>query len=177
MLGLCLATASAARHGVWLLCLLVVLAAGRPGAIASNDTVQPRGRVGRAALVGLVAAVVALPIVLARGEAVLGQPPTVVTAVSAKAEDRVVLAPAPLSEALAVEGVRVWATNPLDAFTHRDQAAYLDFLDGSEDAAPAVRAVDVVVARDSSPQAALMKSDDAFLEEACGPGWTCYLRR
>ena len=176
-LGLCLATASAARHGVWLLCLLVVLAAGRPGALAQDEPDPASPWRWRAVVVGALATVVALPIVLARGEAVLGQPPAVVAAVSASAGDRVVLAPAPLSEALAVAGVRVWVTNPLDAFTHRDQAAYLDFLDGSAGAARAVQAVDVVVARASSAQAELVEGDDAFREVACGPGWTCFVRQ
>ncbi|KRE94610.1 hypothetical protein ASG76_09330 [Nocardioides sp. Soil774] len=177
VLGLCVATASAARHGIWLVCVLAVLAAGRPDNGAPERADRSRHQFGSAVVVGIVAFAVALPVVLARGEAVLGQPSAVVRTVVATAGDDVVLAPTPLSETLAVEGVRLWAANPLDAFTHRDQAAYLDFLDGSAGARSAVDAVDVVVAREDSPQAALVEDDAAFSATDCGAGWTCFVRR
>ena len=121
--------------------------------------------------------VVAVPVTLTRGDAVLGAPPEVVDRVADVADGGVVLAPAPLSESLAVAGVRLWAGNPLDAFTHKDQAAYLDFLDGSPGARVAIAAAAVVVAREGSLQAALVLDDPDFEQVPCEDDWTCFVRR
>lgn len=175
VLGLCAATVSSARHGVWLLCLLVVLAVPRSFPLAESKPDRAGGLL--AAACGVIALVVALPIALTRGDSVLGAPPAVVSDVARVAQDRVVLAPAPLSESLAVAGVTLWVSNPLDAFTHPDQAAYLDFLDGTTGAGPAVAAADVVVAREGSRQASLMSGEPGFATAACGDDWVCWVRR
>ena len=183
VLGLCLATASAARHGTWLLMLLVVLAgSGRAEGERAKEGRAAEGRADRhparlAVLAVGIPLAVALPIVVVRGDAVLGAPPEVVAEVARVAGDGVVLAPAPLSESLAVAGVMLWAGNPLDAFSHPVQAAYLDFLDGDAGAAVAVAGSDVVVAQEGSAQADLMSGDPAFEPRACGETWTCYVRR
>lgn len=173
-LGLCIATTSAARHGVWLLLVLAVIASGRPQR-AAPSTVDRSVRRG-ALLAAAVAAVVALPVLVSRGESVLGASPAVVDSVADVAGGAVVLAPAPLSEALAVSGVVLWAGNPLDAFDHDVQAAYLDFLDARPEAQPAIDASGVVVVRDGSPQEGLVEGDAFFEAVPCGAGWTCYVR-
>ena len=57
--------------------------------------------------------------------------PDLTASVKAVAQGRVVLADEPLVESLAAEGVRIWLSNPIDAFDQTDQAAYLDFVSGS----------------------------------------------
>ncbi|HEX5916518.1 MAG TPA: hypothetical protein VFY76_01635 [Nocardioides sp.] len=178
VIGLCVATASAARHGTWLLLLLVVLS----GSAVSSNGRTIRDRRGLPSLrtttiFGGIALAVALPVVVVRGDAVLGAPPDVVAGVAETAGRRVVLAPAPLSESLAVEGVTLWAGNPLDAFSHPVQAGYLDFLDGGVGAADAVRESDVVVAEEGSAQAELMSGFPEFEPRRCAEGWVCYIRR
>lgn len=179
VLGLCLATASAARHGVWLLFVLAVVCAKRP---ADPREGAPRGwnetlRSSSVVPLATVALVVAIPVAAVRGDTVLGAQPDVVAAVARVAADGVVLAPAPLSESLAVAGVRLWAGNPLDAFAHKDQAAYLDFLDGRSGAQYAVEKVDVVVARDGSLQAAIVADDPEFVANPCAEDWICFVRQ
>jgi hypothetical protein len=182
LVGLAVATASAARHGVWLLFLLVVVAAGRSDRL---DTLESRrlrqGASAGAGVVAAVATVVALPLAASRGEAVLGAQPEVVAHVaqvarSTRGDEAVVLAPAPLSEALAVAGVRLWAGNPLDAFDHSDQAAYLDFLTGRAGLLRAVDGSDVVVTVASSPTDDVVAGIDGWSEVECPDGWTCRVR-
>jgi hypothetical protein len=182
--GLCLATASAARHGVWLLFLLVVLAprpaTGEQGPKPAGVAMAPRSLLAGA--VGCVAAalVVSLPLAAARGTSVLGAEPVVVDQVARVAgsvgDEAVVLAPSPLAEALAVAGVRLWAGNPLDAFRTPDQAAYLDFLDGRGSASRAVESSNVVVVREGSPPESVVADDPAFTPRDCGGDWLCYVR-
>lgn len=180
VLGLAAATASAARHGVWLLCLLVVLL---PAARSGPGPESPRApdealrlQRGGAGPIATLLAVVVAAVVIVRGD-VHRADGDVVEAVAAVAGDDVVLAPSPLVEALALEGVTVWAGNPLDAFAPEDQAAYLDFLAGQDGMASAVDASDVVVLPAGSRRAQLLVGDGPFEPRPCGPGWTCLVRR
>lgn len=177
VLGLCLATASAARHGVWLLFVLAVLSAGRREGAGESLRGPARNTDARSAVaLAALAMVVAVPVAALRGDGVLGASPDVVARVMEVAADGVVLAPAPLSESLASVGVRLWATNPLDAFTHEDQATYLDFLGGTSGARAAIDQSDVVVAREGSRQAALVADDPAFEPQPCAGDWICFVR-
>lgn len=170
--GLVVATASAARHGVWLLFLLVALTAGR-GAPAEGPR---RNSWAMPLMVASLATVVAVPVAVLRGDEVLGASPDEVAAIAEVAGDRVVLAPAPLSESLAAAGVRLWAGNPLDAFRHEDQAAYLDFLSGRTGMARAVTASDLVVTRSGSAADDVVAGLPGLRSVSCPSGWTCRVR-
>lgn len=131
--GLALATASAARHGIWLLLFLAPVAAVPPGrrrpADVGDRSSTPAGR-RRAGPV--LVALVGLGLVAAqlahRSEAL--QPPgtSLVAAVHRAAGTTPVLATEPEAETFAQAGIRVWAANPVDAFTRPVQRDFLDFL-------------------------------------------------
>lgn len=97
------------------------------------------------------------------------------SAVARVAGDGVVLAEEPLVEWLAFNGVRMWVSNPIDAFRPRDQAAYLDFLAAGPDATVAVSKVDVVV-QAQSPAAALVGRDPGLAPVQSVDGWVIYRR-
>jgi len=179
VIGLVVATLDSARHGIWLLCLLLALAGRRPAdAAPEGPVVSARAPL---ALTAVAVAAVAVPLVLARGDAMAGADPSVVAAVAERAGDAVVLAPAPLVESLAVAGVTVWAGNPLDAFDRPVQEAYLDFLAGRAGMRLAIDASDVVVTEDGTVEAerveAVLAAAGAFRATSCGEGWTCHVRR
>lgn len=173
--GLCLATADAARHGVWLLLLLTVLVAPDRSRTGRGPAPARQGQATGAVVAALAAVVVALPVAAVRGDAVLGASPDDVATLAAIAGDRVVLAPAPLSEALAVAGVRLWVSNPIDAFSHDDQAAYLDFLEGRDGGRRAIASSDLVVTREGTAPDDLAASTDGLGEVDCAPGWSCWV--
>ncbi len=156
-LGLLVATVGTARHGVWLLLLLAAPAAagmtrGPRPALVLRAPARPcrtptAGAVARlggvvAVLGPLTAAAVLAP--LLRGSGALPFPPALVDRVVAVSDGGVVLAPSPLAESLAARGVRVWVSNPLDAFGAGDQRAYLRF-QATGVAGPAAAHADVVV--------------------------------
>ncbi len=171
VVGLALATVSAARHGVWLLFLLAALTSGRR--VLDDRERRHEARLAPLVVVAVAATAVAVALAALRGDDVLGAPPEVVATVAEVAGDGVVLAPAPLSESLAVAGVRLWAGNPLDAFDHDDQAAYLDFLSGSPGMAAAVAGSDLVVTREDSVADEAVAALPGMLPVACASGWVC----
>jgi hypothetical protein len=130
--GLAVATLSAARHGVWLLLFLAPLAGvprGRrrmPGATASPDASGPGWR-AVAAVAGVAVFLVGIQLAR-RPDALQPAGRNLVGLVAGAAGGSPVLAKEPEAETFAQAGIRVWAANPLDAFTRPTQARFLDFL-------------------------------------------------
>jgi hypothetical protein len=175
VIGLLVGTVSAARHGVWLLMLASAPAArGLTRAPAAPGPFRPRRAATVVALMAFVA-VVALP--LTRGEQTAPADPELVRLVASRAGTEVVLAPEPLVESLAVAGMTVWLCDPVDAFARADQAAYLDFLDGTAGGQRALDRADVVVVEDGSPAHGLVQRGGGWAESDRLGDWLIYVRR
>jgi len=153
-LGLAAATLVAARHGIWLLLFLAV-----PAALALT---MPRPRVEDAPTrtarfapaVAWVAGIVVVAGLLVARAPTFHAADAEASELTAATRGHVVLVAEPLAESMAAAGAVVWVSNPLDAFDHADQTAYLAFMDG--DATGGARGfaqADVVVARPGSAQA------------------------
>lgn len=128
--GLALGTATAARHGVWLLLFLAPVAAVARGHRAAGVAAVLRSR--RAAVATAVLVVVTAALAggqLARRlDAVRPPGSDLVPVVAELAQGGTVLAVEPEAETFAQRGIRVWAANPIDAFDRSVQADFLAFL-------------------------------------------------
>ena len=131
VLGLVVGTVDAGRHGVWLLLFLApvaALSAGGRVSVADERSPAHGGSRRGVALVAVVASLLVGGVLGLRSEAVRPPGEDVVAAVREVAGGRPVLAVEPEAETLAQAGVRVWAANPVDAFTATTQVQFLDFL-------------------------------------------------
>jgi len=147
---LVLLTIKAQRDGVWLLMFLTVPAARSLTARRVLPALAP---------IAAVLAVLALTVAAARGPVSLGASPTLLAAALRSAGGSPILADGVIDEQVALAGGRIWAGNPIDAFPHRVQAAYLDWTaglaSGSRAVSPAVRVA--VVLRGSRAQALMAR--------------------
>ena len=147
-------TIQASRNGVWLLFFLVPLAAR---AIKPTRTWQTL----LAPVAGASIVVIAFAVV--RGPASSGASPALLTRALTLAHGSPVLAEDVIAEQIALAGGRVWASDPIDAFSRRDQAIYLDWLQGSPSGRQALNAaVRVVLVSRGSPAQALMAATPSF---------------
>ncbi|MDF2146420.1 hypothetical protein [Knoellia sp. p5-6-4] len=170
------ATAEATRHGVWLLLFLVTPAAlGFSRRSALGSFVWSRAVTLTCTLMALCLAVVGL----SRGSAAAPDPAKALLPVVRQLSDvnTVVLADEPLAESLAAAGVRVWMSNPIDAFSLRDQDAFLDFLEGRAGSDEARSAADVVLVESGTAAAKATEADERFLLNRMVSGWLVYVRR
>lgn len=151
-LGLAVAAGLAARHGIWLLLFLAIPAATtwtRPG--SPGVTTRPSKAVP--SVVGIACLAVAAVALGLRAPSFRAADAEAARIAEAT-RGQVVLVGEPLAESLAAAGATVWLSNPLDAFTRADQAAYLAFMKGDADGAcTAFEQADVVVAEPGSVQA------------------------
>ncbi|MEW1954407.1 hypothetical protein [Terrabacter sp. NPDC080008] len=153
-LGLVVATGSAARHGVWLLLFLAVPAAASFGAPSTVFGESPRRFLKIFSPVLAAIFVIVSAVVLTLRAPSFRASDADAAQLAATTRGQVVLAQEPLVESIAVAGATVWVSNPLDAFTSADQAAYLAFMKGDKNGARAAfQRADVVVAAPGSPQA------------------------
>lgn len=157
--GLALGTATAARHGVWVLIFLSAPAAVGLTTLASRwrPSSERRGSAtSTASIVLLTLGTVATIALLTTRAATFATSPDLLREIRSAAGGRPVLATEPLAEALAAEGIQVWMSNPIDAFSKSDQVAYLDFVAGQgPKSTSALSMSDVVVAPTGSASAAL----------------------
>ncbi len=177
ILGLLVGTVTSARHGVWLLMLCAAPAAVR----LTRRSREPVGETSRAipVVAGLVVLVGCAGLLWSRQDGLNPSGnPELVSAVKAVAQERVVLADEPVVESLAAEGVRIWMSNPIDAFDRADQAAYLDFVSGSStgNSQPLLNAAEVVVVRTGGPADGPVSTDSRFAPARSVAGWTVYSR-
>jgi hypothetical protein len=93
------------------------------------------------------------------------------------ADGRPILADGLDAERLALDGHRVWMTNPLDAFSRRDQRTYLDWLDAksSGDSLLETEGAVVLVTRGSPPDRRLAR-DRTFRRVARDAEAVLYVR-
>ncbi|MGO9975669.1 MAG: hypothetical protein ACLP01_23290 [Solirubrobacteraceae bacterium] len=166
---LALVTIKAARDGVWLLFMLVA-----PAAVGSRKTSRWSGLLP----VGAAVAVALLAFDLARPLTVPGPSQALLTRALVLAHGTPILAEAIPAEQLALAGGRVWAGDPLDAFSHRVQGQYLDWLAGARSgrALLANQRIHVVVVGDGSPAQSLMASAPGFWPIASDRTGTVYVR-
>jgi hypothetical protein len=149
------ASVQTGRSAVWLTFFLV-----GPAARGMSMTLTTRSRFARA-VVAISVLVIAWALV--RGP-ILTKPDHLIAARAVSlAQGTAVLAPDHLAERVAFEGGRIWVGNPLDAFSHRDQSTYVDWLQGRPHGRDALThdVVVVLVSRGSATQA-LMKGIHGF---------------
>lgn len=141
-------TIKAGRDGVWLLFFLSVPAARRLSPRRSLRTLAP--------LAGLAAALL-LTVALIRGPVPTGASRSLLDGALAAAHGSPVLADGTIDEQVALAGGRIWAGNPIDAFSRAVQADYLNWLAGERSGVSAVTpAVRVVLVGRGTPTDALM---------------------
>jgi hypothetical protein len=121
LLVLAAATVDASRDGIWLLFFLVA-----PGAYA----IRFKRQSPRVLVPSLILAIALISYSIIQGPAPSGAQTTTVLRAMHLAKGTPVLASDIVAEQVALAGGRVWISNPLEEFSHHDQAAYLDWLQG-----------------------------------------------
>jgi hypothetical protein len=122
MLGLAVLTVKAARDGVWLLLFLIA-----PVARTRGSKRDWNGLIAPAIMCGAVLVVLAILHQPQRS----GATERMVNRAMAVAHGGPILADGLAAEQVALAGGRIWAGNPLDAFSKTVQSEYLDWLSGS----------------------------------------------
>ncbi len=178
IVGLGFATVTAARNGVWFLLTVAPIAAtGFQRDPAGPGQVRPGGHRGVVAAIAVLLIGATLPMLVGRSHHFSRVDPQTVRTVSESAGGRVVLAPDPLVESLAVAGVRVWAGNPIDAFDAQTQRAYLAFVSVRGDWSAAAAGSQVVVLDDTqAPRVAALPGFREVSWAGLPSGWKVFER-
>lgn len=175
IVALAVLTVRADRNGVWLMLFAAPLAACglAPGRVRGSRRTPVVARASAPAVAAAVAlagcaAAVLLVAAIARGPIPSGASPSLVRHAVALAGGSPVLADGSIDEQVALAGGRIWAGDPIDAFSAPVQASYLDWVAGSPAGeaavAPAVRIV--LVARGSASQTLMARLRDFTIARA-----------
>lgn len=169
MVGLALLTVKTARSGVWLL----FFAAGP----AARSFRFEAGTSRRLAVPVLAVTVVLTLFSLIRGPLSTDVGKPVLDEALHRAAGTPILAESVPAEHIALAGGRVWMSNPLDAFPHRDQRLYLDWLAGRPAGDAALRnAPRVVLVIRGSKAAKRLSRSNAFRKIAHDENTILYVR-
>jgi len=168
--GLAVLTVKTARSGVWLLFF-----AAAPAARSLH--LEP-GRERR--LTGpLLAVALALALLgLARGPQSSGAGKPLLDEALRRAGGTSIVADGIPAEQVALAGGRVWMSNPIDAFSHRDQRLYLDWLAGRPSGDAALRHAErVVLVLRGDAAAKRLRHATGFRQAALDANAILYVRR
>jgi len=169
MAGLAVLTVKTARSGIWLLFLAAAPA-------AKSLRFEP-GRERRLAAVALPVVFALALFGLARGPLAAGAGTPVLDEALRRASETPILADGIPAEQVALAGGRVWMSNPIDAFSHRDQRLYLDWLAGRPSGDAALRHARVVLVVRGSDAAKRLKGSHTFRPFARDANAILYVRR
>jgi hypothetical protein len=165
--ALALLSADASRSGIWLLFVLVAPAAAKL-----------RDGAGRGRLLTACATVagVALALSLIRGPLPNGAGRPLIDRALALAHGHPILADEQVAEQIALAGGTVWIANPLDAFSPRDQRAYIAWLDGKPGSLRPYGNIRVVLSAHGSDSSRLMDASPSFKLAGSDGRVSLYLR-
>jgi hypothetical protein len=162
-------TLHASRNGVWLLLFLAPPAARALKPVRTWVRLLP---------VVALSSALALGFALARGPVSNGASPALLSHAIALADGSPVLAAGGIEEQVALAGGRIWAGDPIDAFSHSDQATYLDFVAGAPGGRRALsQSVRVVLVTPGSAAQRLMERMQAFVAAGGDGAASLYVRR
>lgn len=173
--GLVIATVVAARNGIWVLLFLTAPAAA--GHVRPASEPVRLGRPPTRAMAAVLMGVVACAGLLGYRARAMTDDEMLADEIRQAAPGVVVLAPEPEVEGLAVHGLRVWLSNPLDAFESADQRAYLDFLAGRPGMSVAVDGSDAVLVKAGAAAAGPMAEMSGFEVHDLRDSWLLYVRQ
>ena len=169
LIGLAVLTVKTARSGVWLL----FVAAGP----AARSLHFERERPLRLAVPVLVTAMALAVFGVAHGPVSTGAGRQVLDEALRRAAGTPILAETVPAEQIAAAGGRVWLSNPLDAFSHRDQRLYLDWLAGRPAGDRALGNIRVVLVIRRDDPAKRLRHSQAFTPVAQDSNSILFLRR
>lgn len=167
--GLTVLTLKTARSGVWLLFM-----AAAPAARSLRFETERRLRM--AVLMFTVAVALAL-FGVAKGPISTGAGRQLLDEALRRAHGTPILADGVPAEQVAAAGGRVWLSNPLDAFSHRDQRLYLDWLAGRPAGDRALDHARVVLVTRGNAPGRRLKHSAAFKETGHDDNAVLYVRR
>jgi hypothetical protein len=155
VVGLAVLGAGASRSLVWIVLLLIAPA---------SRGVRARSRQwGFLLPLVCAAAVVATGIAIARGPVASAVDDGLVARAITLAHGTPILAPDLLGERVVLRGGRIWVGNPFDAFSHREQRTFLDWIEGRASGTRALALpVRVALASKGSGAARLLEHASAY---------------